>query len=81
MTETFAGLFLASWYAWNIINDNINDRVFDEHTKQCAVYLLYIGCRSNFIQCLANGDLQFPDEIVEVALEVERLDKIAGGRL
>ena len=68
-----------SWDAWNIIHGHVSDHIYNERTKYLAMYLVIMGVRSKFIQCLANGNIKFPDEVIEVALEIEKLDKIAKG--
>jgi len=68
--------FEKSWVCWTFIDDAIGKEIFDFNVKRCAFFLVNAGCQSRFIKTLAFGNLQFPDDVIEQALDFERMDRI-----
>lgn len=47
-----------------IINGDIANGVYDEVTKETAQKLISVGIDAIPIQCLANGNLDLPEEVI-----------------
>ena len=67
---------LFSWNAWNLIHNHVEERVFNLETKSAAIMLERLGSQSRFIKTLAGGNLLIPEDVIETALEFERMDRM-----
>ena len=69
-------MHMSDFVLWNIISSRASQRKFDFFTKLTANTLMGRGAKSGFIQCLANGNLLEPDDVIDAALIMEGLDQL-----
>jgi hypothetical protein len=50
------------------------ENIFTEETKECAQNVIDMGVSTPFLQCLANGNLDYPEDVLHVAKKIGKAD-------